>query len=38
MKRFIAGKAILVSSWFKSSMADRLLADVNVPLFIAHKK
>jgi hypothetical protein len=28
----------MVSRWFKSSMADRLLADVNVPLFIAHKK
>jgi nucleotide-binding universal stress UspA family protein len=28
----------MVSRWFKRSMADYLLANVNVPLFIAHKK
>jgi hypothetical protein len=28
----------MVSRWFKRSMADSLLANVNVPLFIAHKK
>ncbi len=27
-----------VSRWFKKSMADHLLANVNVPLFIAHNK
>jgi hypothetical protein len=28
----------MVSRWFKHSMADCLIANVNVPLFIAHKK
>jgi len=27
-----------VSRWFRPSMADRLMAEVNVPLFIAHSK
>jgi len=28
----------MVSRWFKRSMADSLLSEVNIPLFIAHKK
>ena len=28
----------MASRWFKRSMADCLLANINVPLFIAHKK
>ena len=25
-----------VSRWFKTSMADRLMSEINMPLFIAH--